>query len=549
MIENIFDKLGLDNIGGGLVASKLIDYVMPFGKTPQGKLFKAQQKQQNELEDRRMNFQLELEGRRLRCQKQIADNQMQLQKYLYDKQIEANRELALFQVRAMKQTQILLAQQQAQNVLQDHLLMDALRTFPLNVSPLVLLKNQLQSTGHLLAFSDSGEKDKPSIEMVYEEVEAMRNRPDALNIFVAPVHIDSKIKNRKTLSDQIWDTVYQKIESFFTREYNRCSDHPVIFFPTAWNDKYNPGMHAAETLHFFLKDLPCVVIEPRFDGNTFRMVFSAWGLGYNNNIHHRTELSFPINIDAVLACSVYDRSLKALDAIKEIENTLKINEYGFSSKKEELERNVTLFQALHIDERIIENRMQEIDALGIYNIFKIEPTQDLGRLADFLSAQIGINLALLADIHHLRSYDRDPLLPGRLQKYFPSLYTDIQLREQLFKQYEDAYIQLRREEEEFNAMKEVRKLQILNCKELLELSQHAETLKSYTEEVLNYVKKRYNMECSTLKDAIVNTMGLWNSEDIPFFENLLKLHEIKKDRKLFLRITARFFDLQQSKKN
>ena len=91
MIENIFDKLGLDNIGGGLVASKLIDYVMPFGKTPQGKLFKAQQKQQNELEDRRMNFQLELEGRRLRCQKQIADNQMQLQKYLYDKQIEANR--------------------------------------------------------------------------------------------------------------------------------------------------------------------------------------------------------------------------------------------------------------------------------------------------------------------------------------------------------------------------------------------------------------------------------------------------------------------------
>ncbi|WP_195334602.1 hypothetical protein [Bacteroides salyersiae] len=56
--------------------------------------------------------------------------------------------------------------------------------------------------------------------------------------------------------------------------YNRSSNHPVVFFPTAWSDKSNPGMYASETLHFFLKYIPCVVIEPRFDGTTFRLMFS-----------------------------------------------------------------------------------------------------------------------------------------------------------------------------------------------------------------------------------------------------------------------------------
>lgn len=48
------------------------------------------------------------------------------------------------------------------------------------------------------------------------------------------------------------------------------------------------------------------------------MMFSTWGLGYNSTLHHRTELFFPINIDAVLAWSAYERSLKAL-IIKEMD--------------------------------------------------------------------------------------------------------------------------------------------------------------------------------------------------------------------------------------
>ena len=553
MVEGLLEMIGLGGIGGGIVASKLIDYVLPFESSPQGKLFKKQKELQLEMEEKRMSFQWEMEMQRMRFQERMEEKREELQKYLQkflqEKQIEASKEIALFQARAMRQTQMLLAQKHAQDTLQDHLLQDALRTFPLNVSPLVLLKNQSQPLGHLLAFSDADEEyaSKTSIAQVYEEVEAIRKQPDALNIFVAPVHIDSKIKNRKVLSDQIWDTVYQRIESFFTLKYNRTSDHPVIFYPTAWNDKYNPGMHAAETLHYFLKDLPCVVIEPRFDGTTFRMMFSTWGLGYNSTLHHRTELSFDINIDAVLACSVYERSLNALDAIKEIDDTLDINEYGFGMKKRELERNVDLFQALHIEERMKENRMQEIDALGIYNIFKVEPVQDLATLADYLSARIGLNLAVLADIHHLRSYDRDPILPKLLtEKYFPTLYKDKSVREQLFKEYEDSYKWLRDEEIEIDVMRGLRDNQIAAIKNQLYLSSSEEMIEDLTKAACSYVKNRFNIDAATLTEAINLSIDFWERKDVEYFIDLLERDGGSIDRKLRKRISSKMLDLKET---
>ncbi len=530
-------------LGGGLVVSKLIDYFVPFKYSPQGKLFKQQRELQKELEAERMSFQERLEDKRLQFQEHLETKRAELQKYLQGKQLEASREIALFQARAMRQTQMLLAHENAQLALKNQLFQDALKSFPLNVSPLVLLENQSKSLNHLTAFLES--PDKTSIELVYEEVEAMRQQPEPLNIFVAPVYVDSKIKNRKVLSDQIWDTVYQRIESFFTLKYNRCGDHPVIFYPTAWNDRYNPGMHAAETLHFFLKDLPCVVIEPRFDGNIFRMMFSTWGLGYNSTVHHRTELSFDVNIDVALACSVYERSKKALDAIAEIDRTLDVSEFGFAAKKKELEKNIDLFQALHIDERIKEERMAEIDALGIYNIFKIEPTQDLTLLADYLSARIGLNLAVLADIHHLRSYDKDPILPKLLKDYFPNLFENKEVRNQLLKEYDDSYIWLRKEEIEFHGMKEIRGLQMANIKKQLDLSNSTEVVDSITETTCRYVKDNFQIEAQNISDAINLSIDLWQSKDIPFFQNLLKLDEIANNRKLFRRIDAKIFDLKQ----
>ena len=550
---DILTMIGLGGLGGGIVASKLIDYFVPFESSPQGKLFKAQKEWQNELEEKRMNFQWEIEAQRMRFQERMEKKREELQKHLQANQIEASKAIALFQARAMRQTQMLLAQKHAQDTLQDHLLQDALRTFPLNVSPLVLLKNQSQPLGHLLAFSDKDEEfaSKTSIAQVYEEVEAIRKRPDALNIFVAPTYIDSKIKNRKVLSDQIWDTIYQRIESFFTLNYNRSGDHPVIFYPTAWNDKYNPGMHAAETLHYFLKDLPCVVIEPRFDGTTFRMMFSAWGLGYNSTQHHRTELSFPINIDAVLACSVYERSRKALDAIKEIEETLDSQKLGFGPTATILQRNIDLFQALHIEERMKENKMDEIDALGIYNIFKIEPVQDLKELADFLSVRIGLNLAVLADIHHLRSYDREPILPmilaTLLKPYFPSLYDNKSLREELFEEYKKSYDWLRREEFELDVMRGIRDNQIAAIKNQLCLSSSEEMIEDLTKTACSYVKNRFNIETTTLTEAIKLSLDFWERKDVDYFIDLLKRDGGSIDRKLRKRISSKMLDLDNNK--
>ena len=498
---DILSILGLSSMGGGLVASKLIDYLVPFSRTPQGKLFKEQKAWQNELEEKRMSFQEQLEARRLRCQEHIERQRAELQTYLAEKGMANNREIALFQARAMRQTQMLVAQENARNVLHDHLLQDALRTFPLNVSPLVL-------------------------------------------IFIAPVHIESRIRNRKILSDQIWDTVYQRIESFFTLNYSRTGDHPVIFYPTAWNDKYNPGMHASETLHYFLKDLPCVVIEPRFDGNTFRMMFSSWGIGYNSTVHHRTELSFPVNIDAALAYAVYERSRKALDAIEEIDGLLDINQYGFRQMKEQLSRNIDLFQALHIEDRMKENRMAEIDALGIYNIFKIEPTQDLVSLADYLSSRIGLNLAVLADIHHLRSIDVEPLFPKLFKQYFPALYAQKELRLQVAEEYKRSYRWLKNEENDLQAIGDVRDAQMLRLETRLELTREEEAQKTTEELLRTYAKdnmglKKTSASFEELLDWARNHM---ESKDIPFFTNWVKNVD---NPKVSRKINGKILDLEQ----
>ena len=194
------------------------------------------------------------------------------------------------------------------------------------------------------------------------------------------------------------------------------------------------------------------------------------------------------------------------------------------------------------------NRMQEIEALGIYNIFKIEPVQDLAILADYLSARIGLNLAVLADIHHLRSYDRDPILPKLLKPNFPSLYADKSVREQLFKEYENSYVWLRREEIEFNGMKEIRGVQLANLKKQLDLVDSSEMVESVTQMTCNYVKKRFNIDAKTLIDAINSSIDLWEPKDISFFQSLSKVDEVANNRRLYRRIDTKIFDLQQQMK-
>ena len=562
IIESLIGALG--GIGGVMAINKIVDYVVPIKYQPQFKAqkerddrlqeFQKRQQKENqmfqaerdsqqqafqrqrdaeqrhfqmEMEANRMAFQERIEMRRLQVQKQLEEQRAKLTIALNEMNIKNSREIARFNAMAMRETQILVARENAQNLLQDRMVQDALKNFPLNISPLVLLKNRPHSLASLLRFTMG---ENCNMADVASDVMNYAENPEALNVFVAPVYVDSKIKNREILSRQIWDTTYQRLESFFTTYYNRRSERPVIFYPTAWNDKYSPGMHASETLHFFLRDMPCVVLEPRFDGNNFRIMVSSWGLGYTSTEHVRTELNFNINIDAILAYSVYERSKTALGVLNDLTKAdiAETEKTPFFMQQRILERNIKLYESLRIDERIgNKEKMNEIDAFGIYNIFKIEPVQDLALLSDALSAQIGMTLASLTDIHHLRSTDTDPIFPELMKEHFPQLYSNEELRKLLYKSYERIFIHLRNEEnyllspDERKLLVNIREQQICKVRFDLEL-QSSENSKEEIEAIVRKLAKElFNFEHPDFIEVWETCLEKMTVKEKPNFELLL----------------------------
>ena len=555
----------LGTFGGAMILNKVIDYVVPTKYQPQFKAqkerderleeFQKRQQKENqlfqterdaqqrhfqmEMEANRMAFQERIEMRRLQVQKQLEEQRAKLTIALNEMNIKNSREIARLNAMAMRETQILVARENAQNLLQDRMVQDALKNFPLNISPLVLLKNRPHSLASLLRFTVG---ENCNMADVASDVMNYAENPEALNVFVAPVYVDSKIKNREILSRQIWDTTYQRLESFFTTYYNRRSERPVIFYPTAWNDKYSPGMHASETLHFFLRDMPCVVLEPRFDGNNFRIMVSSWGLGYTSTEHVRTELNFNINIDAILAYSVYERSKTALGVLNDLAKAdiAETEKTPFIMQQRILERNIKLYESLRIDERIgNKEKMNEIDAFGIYNIFKIEPVQDLALLSDALSAQIGMTLASLTDIHHLRSTDTDPIFPELMKEHFPQLYSNEELRKLLYKSYERIFIHLRNEEnyllspDERKLLVNIREQQISKVRFDLEL-QSGENSKEEIEAIVRKLAKElFNFEHPDFIEVWETCLEKMTVKEKPNFELLLpQIEDEAKQRQL-----------------
>ena len=562
IIEGLIGALG--GIGGVMAINKIVDYVVPIKYQPQFKgqkerddrlqeFQKRQQKEnqmfqaerdaqqqafqrqrdaeqrlfQMEMEANRMAFQERIEMRRLQVQKQLEEQRAKLTIALNEMNIKNSREIARFNAMAMRETQILVARENAQNLLQDRMVQDALKNFPLNISPLVLLKNRPHSLASLLRFTVG---ENCNMADVASDVMNYAENPEALNVFVAPVYVDSKIKNREILSRQIWDTTYQRLESFFTTYYNRRSERPVIFYPTAWNDKYSPGMHASETLHFFLRDMPCVVLEPRFDGNNFRIMVSSWGLGYTSTEHVRAELNFNINIDAILAYSVYKRSKTSLGVLNDLAKAdiAETEKTPFFMQQRILERNIKLYESLRIDERIgNEEKMKEIDAFGIYNIFKIEPVQDLALLSKSLSAQIGMTLATLTDIHHLRSTDINPIYPKLLKEEFPELYNNKELCDQLFKSYKKVFLRIIEEEtyllspEERGILQGNRSLQLNEIKTLLAIQDEEKSNEEIEYLIREYCRKAFGVEDPDFKYVWEICLDEMSAKDMSFFESLL----------------------------
>ena len=480
-----------------------------------------QERFQFELEAQRMSFQEHLELRRLQFQAKMEQRREEFQTALNKDQQNFNRELALFQAQAMRETQILVARENARLMLENQMVLDALKTFPLNISPMVLLNNRPHSLSSLMRFTvgdieiDGADKQKllssANPQEVIEDVVSYVEHPEALNIFIAPVFVDSKVPFQKMISTRIWEITYQKIESFFTKNYSRDGRTPVVFYPTAWNDKYTSGVHASETLHYFLKDLPCIVLEPKFDGNKFRMAISHWGLGFGSTEHFRTECDFNINTDLFIANAVYERSKNALAALDVLFDTKVLTDTEMRNKyaplKHGLVKNITFFESFKLneladmDEQEQQQVLTQMTSLGLGNIFTIDNTQDLDPLAQHMSSQIGVILAMLADMHHLLSTGATPALPELMQTdgFFKEIYGDKQICEQLFLNYKAVYAQIRDEEYELaeqgrkQSVRNKRNGEIDQVRKQLNVSEGSIQERDWKESIVKYVHEHFNI--------------------------------------------------------
>ena len=473
------------------------------------------------IEAQRMSFQEHLELRRLQFQVKMEQRKEEFQIALTKMQQDFNREIAQFQAQAMRETQILVARENAQNMLSNQVFLEALKTFPLNISPMVLLGQRPNTLSSLLRFTLEEKNTESNLNVkllesdpndVLQDVIDYTKHPEALNIFIAPVYVDSKMAFQKTLSTKIWESTYQKIESFFTKNYSRDSKLPVVFYPTAWNDKYTSGVHASETLHYFLKDLPCIVLEPKFDGSTFRLAISSWGLGYNSTEHHRSECQFDINIDLVIANAVYERSKNALAAIATITSTdiAESMKRKYYDMEQVLRKNINLYEAFGLGEivngsmpkELQTEKLSQIKALGVGNIFALEGSQDLDLLANYFSAQIGVTLAMLADVHHMVSTNATPILPRliRSDNYFKGLSADKHVCEILFTNYKMVLAQMRDEECSLADGDEAKRIyinrtnEIKNIKKDLEFDDDPIPDASWDELIRKYTREHFNFE-------------------------------------------------------
>lgn len=496
-----------------------------------------------------MNQRERLERDKMTLQQNLADQQERLQIYLQQQGHQNAQEIERFKALASRETQILMARENASNMLQDRLVQESLKTFPLNISPLVLLKNKPDNLTNLLRFAKISRQSNmflPDVADVYVDVANYSKNPEALNIFIAPLHVNSTISDKDKLTQQIWDMIYQKVETYFTIHYNRRGDHPVIFYPTAWKDNSSAGQHASETLHFFLKDIPCLVIEPRFDGHSLNLMISGWNNGYLSSDHIRVQMNFKVNLYAFIIESVYSRSKKSLELLNKLGERI---DDSLKKKKEILEQNIRYYEELGLSAKIAEDNLADVEAIGLYELFDIEPSKDLKEVANNIAELLCLNLSVLADVHHLQSTDATPLLPSKYKQEFPIQYEDMDLRQQVYQCYEGVYISLRSQDASSveltkrREMERAREMQITNLKKELELINETELLDSMEEKLRKYAEEKYNITGLPLEEMWSKMVEKMEIGDIPFFSELLPNID---DRRLYKRVDKKIADLQRS---
>lgn len=404
ILETIGGVLAARTIGGFI--SKISKRIFPFkGSSDEERMMYQHHLSEQQSEERRQ-FEAKLHAAGLANQKEI------------------NLLTAFFNRQTTLQNSIL----SFSNTLKSKMFDEALKNYPLNIPPLVMLQNAGVSTNsvtgelviddpiakEILSIADNGANQKESLLSRYKSV--FRNYPIALNVFVTPLMLDSRVSSREKAITMVWDNIYQSLESLFVNEYNRCSERPINFYPAAWNQNAKPGLHAAEILYFFTKGMPVVVLEPRYDGKQIRFIFSCWGIGSEPEKQIRQEIIFDLDWNSIVLPAMYKRSVESLKKI----NKLKEFPQMVAEAKKKLEHNVFMYERLRDIDGLEDNPITE----DINKLFFLN-TSDYTPLSKLMADSLGISISLIADVHHLTSRGINPHFPDLLDTIFNDAFQSL----------------------------------------------------------------------------------------------------------------------------
>ncbi len=508
MLESLISITGVMSISRGIASGiqKVSEALFPFSKSRDAKRIELTAKHNMELE-------------KVRQQGRLAELGIQAK---VNEQLEMTR----------RETNLIISQMTSNNHIKEELYRDAIRRFPLNISPLSLLENNGIKVDF---FIDKYKNDTLTEDERKEFRSYLREVAKPLNIFVLPITIDSRVAGKENIAAQVWDDVYQTIESIFVNEYNIASQHPVNIYSTAWNQNAKPGLHAAEELYFFLKDIPTVVIEPRFDGKKLRIMFSFWSIGYNLGQLLKQEITIDFDWLPIIISNAYNRSKDCL----EILSKMGIEDSLLKKKKEYCEHNIRLFENLKIRERILSDTLSELDVLGDYTRWFALDSSDWSIVSEKISHSVGLIMAAISDTHHLLASDVEPMLPQIYGKYFKEILNN-DMRNTLFSMYENAYQRLVMFEpynDDLNQLRELQKWHIRKALFISGLTKDDNPLSILIERCYT----RWKYKALTMDDAFKFYITHFSMED-DIFNKYLKVFL---DREQVFEMQRRYYELNK----
>lgn len=313
------------------------------------------------------------------------ETQQKMEELRHKNQMELNRQNNLSQARLSRNSTI------------------AAQNFPLNISPFVIL----------------GNNGFDVIDGVSQHEIAQKSETTAtpLNIFINPLLINSRVQSSGIVTAQVWNRVIQNVESVFINEYGRNGERPVIFYSTAWNPNVRPGTHAAETIYYFLRYIPTLVVEPRYDGKTIHIIVSGWNIGMEQNRMFRQEINIDWDWSMMISTACYERSKNALALLENVTGIASVD-----VQKQMLAKNVQTYEQLHIADYLNgKKELSELESLGDYSrLFSVDE-KDTQILADMVSAYIGMTMSALADVHYLISANVSPKFKTVCNDYFSKI--------------------------------------------------------------------------------------------------------------------------------